>query len=195
MLILIVSSGPSVQGELRTKDFFCSSEVPHTNLCCSPLFISSWTLPSSKKLQCEAPLQTRSSRVSELTLSPQKKKKKKLFSFSECWISSSRRVYFQPICRLYNLDFVFLVGAQSELRLQRVFCLPRNRHSSRPLLRKSACKHQQKLAWSCSSSLHCRDRVCPSPGQLQIGSFFRGADVSADVPLFHQLCACLSALP
>ena len=140
--------------EPRTKDF-CSSQVPHTNLLHSALLISFWTLPSSGSAVSVLPLSpdTRAAVSQPQTLN----QKKHLFSFLEYWISSSWRLYFQPICPSYSLDFVFMLVAQS---------------GSGSLEEKKCIKQQQKLAWSCSSSLHCRDRVCP--GQLQIGCFFRG---------------------
>lgn len=125
-------------------------------------------------------------------------KQKQLFSFSKSWLSSRRRLYFQPICRLCNLDFVFLLMAQSGLKSEL-----RLRYSATPGSATADCFSEKVYAntsksWLGAAPSHyiAETGSVPVPDSFKLAAFSEGGgDVSADVLVFHQLCACLSVLP
>lgn len=143
------------------------------------LFSSPSGLCHPLKLQCESPLQTRHREQQQqhyLRLKALSPKTKAVIQLFKILAFLQEKALFSAYLSSLQSRLCVLANGSEWLKKWvevKVFCHPRKRHS-RLLLRKSVCKHQQKLAWSCSFSLHCRDRVCPSPGQLQIGSFFRG---------------------
>lgn len=82
-----------------------------------------------------------------------------------------------------------------------MFCHLRERRSRLPLRKrkKSACKHQQEKKVGLEllpSHYFAKTGSVPVPDSFKLAAFSEeGGDVSADVLVLHQLCACLSALP
>lgn len=163
ILIFIASSGPSVQGELRTKGL-CRSEVP----------LPSSHLPSNCAILwgCVSADTGSSGGISQ---SPREGEKKKSLFYGFGFTPGT--TYF----RLCNLDFLILLlwlgGVWSLLMGQRLLWHRRTSSQAKKKKkkeRKVLADTSTELSCSCAFSLHCSDRVCPSIGQLQIGSFSRG---------------------
>lgn len=161
MLIFIASSGPTAQRELGTKDVKCSCGVA--------------PLRSSVHLLLDSAILWNCKRwVSASDPDPVTQKLKRLLS----WMWSSSRG------RLFSVVFFLFFFSSEAQRGFRKWV-----EDAEPP--QSDCEHQQELARSCSSSLHRRDRVCPSPGQLHTLPAFSGGEVTSVqmLPLSSISCA------